>query len=55
MKVLLKQARITGVLAKCIGEAASGLSITAGGFLWRWGSEERVDVNELRQDKRKTN
>ena len=47
--------RVTGVLAKSIGQAASGLSITAGGFLLRWGNEERVDVNELRQDKRKTN
>ena len=47
--------RVTGVLANSIGQAASGLSITAGGFLWCWGNEERVDVNELRQDKRKTN
>lgn len=44
--------RVTGVLAKCIGEAASGLSITAGAFLWRWGNEEKVNVTELRQDKR---
>lgn len=44
--------RVTGVLPKCIGEAASGLSITAGGFLWRWGNEEKVDVTKLRQDKR---
>ncbi|HEX8676615.1 MAG TPA: NUMOD4 domain-containing protein [Segetibacter sp.] len=44
--------RITGVSAKCIGEAASGLHVTAGGFLWRWGNEEKVDVNKLRQDKR---
>ena len=47
--------RVTGVLANTIGRAASGLSITAGGFLWRWGNVEQVDVNELRQDKRKTN
>lgn len=45
--------RVTGVLAKCIGEAASGLSITAGNYLWRWGNEEKLDVEGFREDKRK--
>ena len=45
--------RVTGVLANSIGQAASGLSITAGGFLWRWGTVEKVDVETLGQDNRK--
>ncbi len=43
--------KITVVLASAIGRAASGLSITAGGFLWLWGNEEKVDVEALRKDK----
>ena len=43
---------VTGVLVNSIGKAASGLSIRAGGFLWRWGNEEKVDVTGLRHDKR---
>lgn len=45
-------ARVTGISANSIGKAASGQFIRAGGFIWRWGDEAKVDVQGLRQDKR---
>ena len=45
--------RATGVFATSIGKVASGEDISAGGFIWRWGRESKVDVNALKQEKRK--
>lgn len=45
--------RATGVFATSVGKVASGEDISAGGFIWRWGKEPKVDVEALKQEKRK--
>jgi hypothetical protein len=45
--------RATGIFATSIGNVASGGKISAGGFLWRWGREQQVDVNALKAERRK--
>jgi NUMOD4 motif len=45
--------RATGVFATSIRQRASGKGISCGGYVWRWGNEETVDVESIRQ-KRKT-
>lgn len=36
--------RATGIFASSIGLIASGRKISAGGYIWRWGKENRVDM-----------
>jgi hypothetical protein len=45
--------RATGVFATSIGKVASGEDISAGGFIWRWGKEPKVDVVAIKEEKRK--
>ena len=45
--------RASGIFATSIGRVASGEDISAGGFIWRWGKEPKVDVGVLKQEKRK--
>lgn len=47
--------RATGVHAVAIREVAIGENITAGGFLWRWGNEKKINVNakNLKEARRK--
>lgn len=44
--------RATGVFATSIWKVASGGDISAGGFIWRWNKDPRMDVKALRQKKR---
>lgn len=44
--------RATGVLANAVGRVASGEATSAGGFIWGWGNQEKVDEG-LKEDRRK--
>lgn len=45
--------KATGIFASSIGHAAAGHGISAGGFLWKWGSEKKVNIEELRAERKK--
>jgi hypothetical protein len=41
----------TGILRTTIGSVASGKGIAAGGYMWRWGKEKKVDVKAFKTEK----
>ncbi len=44
----------TGAHANIIGKTASGKGVKAGGFIWRWGKESKIDMKTFWENKRKT-
>lgn len=43
--------RETGIFATSIAQRASGKALTAGGFIWRWGTQARVtDLRALKKE-----
>lgn len=47
--------RITGINACYIGQVASGKRISAGGYLWRFGKEQLIDIKPVLKMKNLTN
>ena len=45
--------RETGIHATSIGQVAVGKKITAGGFIWRWSNEKKIDAINLKEIRRK--
>ena len=48
-------AKATGAHAVAIREVATGENITAGGFIWRWGNEKKIEVEDIKGKRRKEN
>jgi ABC-type transporter MlaC component len=44
--------RATGILRHSIGQVAALKGISAGGFVWRWGNDKRVDIKSLKDARR---
>ena len=49
---IVEAEKATGVFATSIGKVASGGGISAGGFIWAWGKEPKIDVEALRKERR---
>lgn len=44
--------KATGVHATSIGQRASGKGLSAGGYVWRWGNEKVVDIENFEKEKK---
>jgi len=45
--------RATGAHGVAISNVAKGENITAGGFIWRWETEKKIDIKKIKEARRK--
>lgn len=50
---IVAAAKATGILSASIGPVAQGHNVTAGGYVWKFGKEKRVDVQILKEERRR--